>query len=189
MLFYPRNSFRYKQRAFTLLEVVVASTIALTIFTVVYHLFFSTLNADKVNENFTSSLMNARKALVRVQRELREARDLVYPSTVSPKKTQSSSFIVYKDKIGLLKIIEFDKVGGLLRLFTVDVRGDEAKLLEGSLEGDLAGEMNLNDSKKILASGVTNISFSYHSHQPGNIQIRVESKPYSLIGGVTLLNL
>lgn len=173
----PRQ-FKFR-RAFTLVEVVIASSIALTLAGVVYNLLFSTLNADKVSERFTNSVFEARKLVLRISQEMISARDLVYPVVSEQNRIYSSDFIVFKDSFNIITVIYYDTSQKEVRMLKVNINQD-------------TGAMSLGLDPKALGHNIDGLRFSCDGQSPEHIQFRVFSRfdeqEYHLVGGIRMLN-
>jgi hypothetical protein len=176
-----------KSYGFTIVEIIIASSLALVLFQGVYHVFFSTLNREKVNEEFTESLLQARIVLLKLERELSESRSIIYPILEDSTDLVSSDFIVYKDRLGLLKTIYHDSTHQKVHLLTFDIRASGA-LVEGSLVPDSSGSLEQNKKQFTLGSQVKDLRFTLNIEQGKTVQFRIKTGDYSLIGGTSLLN-
>ena len=177
------------RRGFTIIEVFVASVLAASLLGVVYNLMTWSYGTNKVNEEYTESILEARKILIKIQRELREARDLVYPSNITTNEITSTQSLVYKDRNGVLKIINFDKQTNEIKLYSLPIRDSgDIFISNGSLETDLLGEFRNNASKFILGKNVDKILFTYRKRHPGVLQLRLQFKKYNLVNSLRLLN-
>ena len=181
----PGNNKRL--HGFTLMEILVASSLAIILFQGVYQAFFSTLNREKVNQEFTQSLLEARVLLLKLEREFSESRSVIYPILDEPATLVSSSFIVYKDRFGLLKTIYHEPETETVHLLTFDIR-DGGALVEGSLEPGPGGVLAPNKKPHVLGSKVQDLRFTLNLDQGGTLQFRIKTGDYSLIGGTSLLN-
>jgi competence protein ComGC len=168
-----------RSAGFTLVEIVVATAVSIVLMGVVYNLLFSTLNADKVSEEFTNSVFEARRVVLRISQEMLSARDLIYPSVTSRDRVYSSDFIVFKDAMNLIKAVYYDTVKQEVKLFSVKIDKDTGKLL---LESD----------PKALGRNISGIRFTCDGAHPEHIQFRIYSRSgeqeYHLVSGVRMLN-
>lgn len=164
---------------FTLVEIVVASAISVVLLGVVYNLLFSTLNADKVSEEFTNSVFEARRVVLRVSQEMLSARDLIYPVITNQDRVYSSDFIIFKDAMNLIKAVYYDTVKQEVKLFAVKIDKETGKLL-------------LEAEPKPLGRNISGIRFTCDGAHPEHIQFRIYSRSgkqeYHLVSGVRMLN-
>lgn len=172
---------QFPQQGFTLVEISIASLIAFVIFQAVYSLFFSTLTGDKINEEYTSKLMECQKILIKVQRELISAQTILYPMAPLNGGTFRSKVLIYRNSIGIIKAITFSKASGELKLFTLDL--SRSAPVKGDLIAVDNGALEENKQFYLLGSNVEDISFSISSDSQNTVQIRLAKKNYHLLGG------
>ena len=176
-------------KAFTVVEVLVASVIAASLIGTVYNLMSWSFGTNKVNEEYTDSILEARKILIKIQKELREARDLIYPSNITTKEITSTQSLVYKDRNGVLKIINFEKVSGQIKLYSIPINeSGDMTISKGSFEHNLEGVFHYNKSKFIIGNDVKNLQFTYRKRHPKVLQFRLQLKKYNLVNSLRLLN-
>ncbi|MCO4782435.1 MAG: type II secretion system protein [Candidatus Cloacimonetes bacterium] len=168
---YKLNKIHKVKKAFTLLEVIIASSISITMFAIVYNMFFSTLKQDKVSEEYNKNIFQSRVVLLRIQRELRDARDLIHPTLATNQTIVSSKYIVYKDKLNKIKTIYLDTK-------SKEVKSFEIKLPDGDIVS----------GKKSLGKSIESLVFTYDIKSSSGLQFRVGTKGFQLLGAVRLLN-
>ena len=174
------------KKGFTLVEIAVASLIAFVLFQAVYQLFFSTLKSNRVHEEYTTKIMDCRKILLKVQRQLIESRAILYPTSPLAGGSRSTKVLIYKDEVGLVKTISFYKDSAQLRLHTFDLQN--SALIQGDLEPQPGGELEVNPRYFMLGENLDDISFTVNSSSIDTLQIRISIDGYHLLGGVRLLN-
>ncbi len=176
-------------RAFSVVEVMVATVIAASLVGVVYNLMSWSFGTNKVNQQYTDSILEARMVLLKIQKELREAKDLIYPSTITNTEIISTQSLIYKDRNGLLKIINYDKQNSQLKLYSIPIDSSgNMEISKGSFESNINGTFKNNESKYILGSNVKNIQFTYRKRYPKVLQFRIQINKYNLVNALRLLN-
>lgn len=168
---YKKNNLHISKKAFTLIEVIIASSISITMFAIVYNMFFSTLKQDKVSEEYNRNIFQSRVVLLKIQKELRDARDLIHPTLATNQTIVSSKYIVFKDKLNKVKTIYLDSQSQEVKCF-------EVKLPEGDIISD----------KKSLGKSIESLIFTYDIKSASGLQFRVGTKGFQLVGAVRLLN-
>jgi hypothetical protein len=171
---------------FTFVEIMVASVIAFVLFQAVYQLFFSTLNSNKVHDEYTSKLMACRVVLMQVQRLTVDARAILHPIPSMTVGTTSSNTLVFRDSIGLVKTLSFSKETGELKMHTLDLQ--TGTMVPGSLDPDLGGTLQPNPRRSILGKGLKEVVFTVDSMSMDTLQYRIMIDDFHLVGGVRLLN-
>ena len=177
------------RKAFTVVEVIVATVIATSLIGVIYNLVFWSFGTNRINEEYTESILEARKILIKIKKELRESRDLIFPSTITMNEITSTQAIVFKDRNGVLKIINYDKQNSQLKLYSIPI--DEAGKMvisNGSFEYDLRGNFKQNESKHILGKNIKKVQFTYRKKHPRVLQFRIQINKYNLVNSLRLLN-
>lgn len=173
----------------TLVEILISSLIALTIFGVIYNLFFWSLKSDKVTEEFTDSMLEARLVMLKINSELREARELIYPSSLIPSDFVTTNSIVFKDRNGIIKLISYDETIKELHLHSLKLTQEgKFEVLKGSISNDQRGQLIHDERQYVVGSKVESISYTYHSSKPNVLQFRIKINSFSLINSVRLLN-
>ncbi|MCJ8345013.1 prepilin-type N-terminal cleavage/methylation domain-containing protein [bacterium] len=161
----------FGSKAFTLIEVLIAVSVSTLLFALVYNLLFSTINHDKVSERYNQNIFQSRIVLLKIQRELRDCRDLIHPKLTAAQTLISSKYIVYKDRLNKIKTIYLDLESQEVKIF-------EIQLPEGSYI----------PNKKVLGKSIESLVFTYDIKSSSSLQFRIGTKDFQLVGAVRLLN-
>ncbi|PCJ20110.1 MAG: hypothetical protein COB02_05790 [Candidatus Cloacimonadota bacterium] len=167
---YPKL-FIIKNKAFTMIELLIASSVSVIMFAMVYKMLFSTINHNKVSEKYNQNIFQSRLVLLKIQRELRDSRDLIHPKLTSNQSIVSSRYIVYKDRFNKIKTIYLDQT-------SKEVKSFEIKLPEGTLIPD----------KKVYGKFIDSLIFTYDIKSASSLQFRIGTNSFQLVGAVRLLN-
>tara|TARA_B100001121_G_scaffold153553_1_gene134222 strand:+ start:274 stop:834 length:561 start_codon:yes stop_codon:yes gene_type:complete len=178
-----------RHKAFTFVEIIIASVISISLAGFIYNVMSWSIGRDKISSHYTESVLEARKILIKIQKELREARDLIYPSTIMTNEMVSTQSLIYKDRNGILKIINFDKQTSQINLYSLPINNSgQISIVNGSIDSTLEGKLKHETSKFILGSNVNEVHFTYRKNKPGVLQFRLKVNSYNLINALRLLN-